>query len=185
MRIGIDIDDTITDSWKYYVPLYADVFDIPSNEIGLLIPYYDAVKHKFTREEFNKRLAPINEEHSLNIPLKRNVKEVIDLLYELGHSVTFITARNYDYINAYKKTKEYLDRNKIKYDKIITHAYHKDDICKEEKLELFIDDSVRNCKAVSETGIEVILFDAPHNRHEQNFKRMNNWEEIYEYIKSR
>lgn len=185
MKIGIDIDDTITNSWIYYLPIYSKVFDIPIEKLTLSKPYQEAIKDKYTKEQFNDMLRPINDKYAINIPLKENVKEIIDKLYELGHSVIFITARTKDYTNPYQMTKDYLNKHQIKYDKIIVNASEKDKVCLNENIDLFIDDNIRNCTIVTKTGIEVIMFDAPHNQSAKEFKHLKSWKEIYEYIKSR
>ena len=55
MRIGIDIDDTITDTWSYMVPIYSQVFNIPVEELSNSLPYYNSVKKlNLTVEEYFK-----------------------------------------------------------------------------------------------------------------------------------
>ena len=51
--------------------------------------------------------------------------------------------------------------------------------------ELFIDDSIKNCTKVSEKGVESLLFDTIYNKECLDFKRFNNWLDIYNYISSK
>ena len=67
MRIGIDIDDTITNSWKYLKPIYEKEFNIKLDENSL--PYYGAVQHLITFEEFIK-ITSKYEKFKIEIPLK-------------------------------------------------------------------------------------------------------------------
>ena len=185
MRIGIDIDDTITDSWKYLIPYYSKMFNISKETLSKSKPYYNSIKHLISLDDYYKILLPIHDKYSKNIPLKENVKEVIDKLYKLGHTVYFITARGIDYTNSYKLTKEYLDSHNIRYEKIYTTVNNKADICLKEKIDLFIDDSFKHCKSVKEKGIEVLMYNTYYNQEYAEFKHVSSWYEIYEYIKDR
>ena len=186
MRIGIDIDDTITNSWDVLFKEYAKIFNVPESELINANPYYhNIIKTKYSLEEYFEKVIPVNDIIVPNLPLKENVKEVIDKLYDLGHTVTFITARGKENTNAYEVTKNYLDKHKIKYEKIILGIRSKAEACINEKIDLLIDDSIKHCTAVSESGIDVLMFETRYNKDYNQFKHVKNWNEIYEYIKSR
>lgn len=67
----------------------------------------------------------------------------------------------------------------------LTKKANKSDICKELGVELFIDDSFHNARDIANSGIKVLLFDAPWNRgvEHQNVERVFTWEEIIERLK--
>ena len=185
MHIGIDIDDTITNSWECLIPYYVKLFNISEEVLHTVKPYYNAVSHLISLDEYYQIMLPIYDEVIPNVSLKSGVKEAIDKLYDLGYHITFITARGIDHTDAYKDSKEYLDKYQIKYDKIITNIHDKAAICQKEKIDIFIDDSVRNCTEVSKAGIEVLLFETYYNKEYQGVKHVKNWDEIYEYLKGR
>lgn len=185
MRIGVDIDDTITNSWEYFIPYYSNYFNIPKETLLQSKPYYSSIKHLISLTDYYKKVLPIHDKHSMEISLKENVKEVIDKLYALGHTIYFITARGIDYTDAYDLTKKYLDSYGIKYEKIYTAASNKADICQKEKITLFIDDSFKHCQSVKEKGIDVLMFDTYYNKEYSEFKHVTSWNKIYEYIKDR
>ena len=185
MRIGIDIDDTITNSWEYLIPYYAKMFNIDTSKLSKSKPYYQAIKDYISLDEYYKILVPIHNKYTSKIPLKENVKEVIDKLYELGHTVYFITDRGNKDDDAYNITKEYLDNYGIKYEKIYTRASDKAVICLKENIKLYIDDSIKHCANVASKGIEVLMFDTNYNKEYKAFNRVHSWNEIYEYIKDR
>lgn len=185
MRIGIDIDDTISNTWESFIPDYEKLFDIPAHKLEKSIPYYPSVKEKYTKEEYFKLAIPVYQKCAPNAKLKDNVKEVIDKLYDLGHKVIFITDRSIEYDDAYKVTKDYLDRHEIKYDKIIVKSGNKAKVCLDEKIDLFIDNSIKHCTSVAKTGVEVLMFETEYNKDLKEFKHVKDWNEIYEYLRSR
>ena len=70
-------------------------------------------------------------------------------------------------------------------EKGIQQAEETRDSLKNEKIDLFIDDSIINCNKVSKLGIETILFNSKSNIGDKNsFYRVNDWKEIYEKIKN-
>lgn len=188
MRIGIDIDDTICDTNELIV-IEADKYD---KEVlggtGIKDPLaYDFPTMMGWNEDgkgvfFADRLEYIFE----NTTLKKDVKEVINKLYDEGNEIYFITFRKPKYVkDPYKTTKEYLDNNGIKYNKLIVDSGSKNDECVKYKIDLFIDDSAKHCTDVMNEGVDTILFTNGYNKGEKGFNRKNNWSEIYNYIKEK
>jgi uncharacterized HAD superfamily protein len=126
MRIGIDIDDTITNSWKSLIPLYREIFNVELDENSL--PYYNAVKDKLTLDEFLE-IGKKYQDEMCNVPIKEDASEILTKLKEEGHTIIFITARGKSYDNAYQSTKDYLDKHHIPYDKIIVDTWEKAKAC--------------------------------------------------------
>ena len=184
MNIGIDIDDTITKTWETLMPICVENFNITIDKLKTLPPYYGALKELISLEEYLEIMRKY-EWLMQEIPLKENVKEILNKLKEEGNKIIFITARGNTYSDPYKITKEYLDKLSIPYDKIIVNALEKGIVCKEEQIDLFIDDSIRNCKDVSQNGIEVLMMETYFNENEKEFIHMKDWNQIYEYIKNR
>ncbi len=179
MRIGIDIDDTITNSWDYLMPTFSKHFNISIDENTL--PYYGAVRDIVPFEEFSKFMNE-NEQELSKIPLKENVVEVLNKLKQEGHQIIFITARGKTYNNPYQFTKDYLDKYNIPYDKIVIDSWDKSIACKEEKIDLFIDDSPKHCKEVVDIGIDVLMMETKYNQEYNEFTHVKNWNEVYKYI---
>ena len=139
MRIGIDVDDTITNSWEELRPHYSRLFKVDEDILKQSKPYYSSVKDKLgSLDEYFEKIVPIYDEVIPQVELKDNVKEVIDKLSQDGHDIIFITARGRGHTDPYKQTKDYLDRHKIKYDKIIVNAANKANVCQSEKIDLFM-----------------------------------------------
>lgn len=154
MKIGIDIDDTMTDTFDYLMPYIADFFEV---DIKYLkdnnISYSNISKemkereHEFARKYYDKVIP--------NTPFKPKVAEYIDKIKGLGHKIIVITARDKTlYTDEYKTTIEELKNNNIHYDKLICD-FDKAKVCKNEKIDLFIDDSISNCNKVNELELKL------------------------------
>ena len=80
-------------------------------------------------------------------------------------------------------TKNLLDSYNIKYNKIITGAGKKAELCVENNIDLLIDDSIKHCTNLSNIGIDTLLFNSINNKDiETNLKRVYNWNEVYDYV---
>lgn len=185
MKIGIDIDDTMADTFEYLMPYIAEFFNVDIKHLkDNNISYNNLPKEMKERElEFAKKYY---DKIIPNTPFKPKVAEYIDKIKELGHEIVVITARDKTlYTDEYKTTIEELKNNNIQYDKLICD-FDKAKVCKIEKIELFIDDSINNCKKVKELGIETILFSSKSNiNNKTNLNRVYNWKDIYEKIKEK
>lgn len=184
MRIGMDIDDTMTDTFDYLMPYIAEFFKVDINYLkDNNISYSNLPEKMKERElEFAKKYY---DNVIPNTPFKPKVADCINKIKDLGHKIIVITARDKSlYTDEYKTTIKELKDNNINYDKLICD-FDKATVCKTEKIDLFIDDSIENCTKVDKLGIETILFNSKSNiKVETNLVRVNNWEEIYEKIKS-
>ena len=186
MTIGIDIDDTIcstnekiiveADKYDKEVLGGSGVKDMNAYEFTEMMGWEKDMKGKF----FKDKIEYIMD----NAEVKDGAKEIINKLYDEGNKIIFISFRKGKYINEpYILTKNYLDRNGIKYNKIYVDTGSKVDECINEKVDLFIDDKESHCEDVSNAGIPVILFTNAYNHSENRFKRCDNWYQIYDYIK--
>lgn len=185
MKIGIDIDDTMADTFDYLMPYIAEFFDVNIKYLkDNNISYSNLPKEMKKRErEFAKKYY---DKVIPNTPFKPKVAEYIDKIKDLGHEIIVITARDKTlYTDEYKTTIEELKNNNIQYDKLICD-FDKAKVCKDKKVDLFIDDSITNCNKVKELGIETILFSSKSNINDKtNLYRIDNWKEIYEEINER
>lgn len=182
MKIGIDIDDTITDSYNKILDELQKVFGINK---------FDCIKQGMTYYDIKKQIPNYNEfcfdnfeEILKDVPLKPGVKEILDKLINKGHEIYFITARRLgEYKNPYKFTKKFLADNCINYTKLHIGVINKGKFCKENNIELFIDDTVEKCKSAKEHGIKTYLFDNTFNKETNEYERVYSWYDIYERLK--
>src|SRR5574344_750604 len=186
LRIGIDIDDTIC-STNELIIIEADKYDKEELKgTGIKNP----LAYEFTEmmgwdndgkgRFFSDRLESIFN----NTMVKPFAKDVINKLYYEGNEIYFISFRKDKYIaNPYGLTARWLLKNNIKYTKLIVNSGEKGDDCKNEKIDLFIDDSESHCKDVSDEGIDVLLFTNAYNHLCNDFRRVDDWNQIYKIIK--
>ena len=73
----------------------------------------------------------------------------------------------------------------IEYDKIIVNARDKAQICKKEKIDLFIDDSIQHCKRVNGGNIKTLLYTTIANQGVEvpELERVYSWIQIYQIYK--
>ena len=183
MRIGIDLDDTITNSSDVFVE-YAKKYnceksithEININELDQQIAFgWDSNNQKEFREKYLRNVL-------LNAKPNKDVIETLNDIWKSGNEIVIITARSDKEIKDMEKiTKEWLKTHDIKYNKLIMGNKEKDQICVEEKIDVFIDDNVDFCKKVYERlKIPVFLYSTRYNlkANIDGLFRVYNWKEI-------
>lgn len=191
MRIGIDIDDTMTNikdkltsaAIQYAKSLNKDVKNIDYNIVDI---YNNGNIYQklfnFNYEELKYFLGTIQEEITNNAVPRKNCVKVINDLHKDGHEIYIVTARDNEFHkDPYLYSKEWLEKNKIYYDKLIVNARDKKIACLENNITLLIDDSISNCLNVANVGIDAIIIG---NKNNSKIKSVDNWQEIYDYIKN-
>ena len=182
MNIGIDIDDTITETSEFLMTYVAEYFSIDINYLirnnicyNNLPKQYKEKEVEFGKSTFGRVL--------LDVKLKQNAKEIIDKLKKEGNKIIIITARDKTiYDDPFGFTLKQLKKLGIKYDKLVC-SFDKRQVCINEDIDLFIDDCIDNLNKVEDSVNKVLLFNSQTNRGKNNnFTRVNSWKEIYEYI---
>lgn len=195
MKIGIDIDDTTFLTVKSMLK-YADIFEeeisgIPTNRdsFGLIKNrYYLKALYGWNEETkfdfFNKYYKNVLEE-CIMLP---NANKIIQKLKEEGNEIHFITARLMNIKNCDTETitRNSLDKFNIPYNTVNLHISDKLTFCKDNRIDLLIEDSYETCKELTDNGIKSILMTTKMNSNieDGDIVRVNNWDEIYEKIKN-
>lgn len=192
MIIGIDIDDTLNNEYQFmidYGTMYCNKLGkfklekIDTIESHYMFNWGEKIAHQFWDEymdEFCKLPA---------IPFSA---EVIQKLKADGHQIYIITAREQNdswfpkHISSDLEnfTKKWLTDNGIPFDKIFFKAKDKGKICKENNVDIMIDDDPKNIdKLIGNTN--VFVFDKPYNRRPEYsiVTRAYSWYDIYDKIK--
>ena len=193
MVIGIDIDDTTVVTVESMVK-YGDKYDTEvlnreakKDNLGRIKDrYYMNALYGWSEEEkfafFDMYYKNVLEEC---YPLP-NASEIINRLKQEGNEIIFITARltNIKNCETEKITKETFRKYNIPYDKLIMNVDDKLKFCKENDVEVFIEDSYETCKNLQENGIKAYLMTTKMNRNivDDKIERVSSWDEVYEKI---
>ena len=170
MIIGIDIDNTITETskkakefLKEFNKNYNDYHDLPEN-------IYNEYMQKYAI-----KIASLCD-------LKEGVKEAFNYLNSNNYKIIIITARsNYYSKDNIKATKQYLKNNDLKYNKIIFNAEEKGKVAKENNIAIFIDDKESVLDNINQYHIEPIHIGTEQSK----YKSFTNWKDIIEYLKTK
>ncbi len=192
MNIGIDIDDTISNTFETFLPyMQKFVCQDLNRKLDLNLSsrtdYYN-IMEKYNLSEDEARTFWVNYYVQIleNVRPRESAVEVINSLKEKGNKIILITARFDDgIVNVKAITEKWLEVNKINYDKLIINSHNKLETAKEEKIDIFIDDSIRNCEMVSSGNIKSYMFSTQNNNYyeNENIEKVISWNELYEKIK--
>jgi uncharacterized HAD superfamily protein len=193
MNIGIDIDDTISDTYEYLAGgIYKYSKEVLKRDIE---PNYSE-NHAYYNLPAVWNMSKEEDEYFWDnyyidiikkVKPKKDVVQIIKKIKEKGHNIILITARIEDKKEDITEvTKNWLNENGIIFDKLIVNVNDKLEMAKKENISIFIDDNIRNCSMVASSGyIKTYMFTTVANKHyeNENIKRVNSWKEIYDEIK--
>ena len=187
MRIGIDFDDVIADSMQ-------TIIDLQNKQFGTSYKREDATHFHLediwggTKEEWRAKLDDfLSTKHLASLNPVAGVIPALDALKKGGHELYIVTGRSEEGVAA---TEQWVAEHFPETFAGIHYGFHlasdptksrkKSEICKENKVELMIEDHFGNAKECAEAGIRVFLFDQPWNQGElpQNIERIKSWDEI-------
>ena len=189
MRIGLDIDDTISYTNRVLMK-YAHIYNKEhgnrpllkehTNNFAEVYGWSDEEVYDFFRTYYLKALEELEA--------KENVKEVLTKLREEGNEIVFITVRNDKECGgegeAYRITTEWLNKMGIPYDELHLAVFDKAAFCKEHNIDRFMDDSGRNVRAVSELGIKtyIAMNDFNEDFEDENIEKVYSLDDFYEKV---
>lgn len=177
MKIGIDIDNTICST--------DEVIDIKIKEY--------IKEHGMSQEEFfgdSSNMDKFYKEKILEViaedPVKDDFLRVLNKL-KVNNEIIIVTARNEKFVKIYQSmrqaTKDWLAKNNIYYDKYFDDAYieGKVKVCKDEAIDIIIDDDINNYLAFKDNGIKTLLFD-DRGKYLDVVDRVGSWKEVEDIL---
>lgn len=197
MNIGIDIDDTISNSFEI---IFADSqkFDIEKlgndgevKQYGLVKDhnYIETIYQKWTKEQADEFWETYFHKYMTEAVPKTYVAETFKKLKEEGNNIYLITSR-YEFEEKSNEventTKEWLAKNGICYDELVMNVQDKLIASKEKNIDLFIDDSISHCKRVQGGNIKTFLYTSICNQgvEAEDLERVYSWPQIYNKIQN-
>ena len=166
MTIGIDVDDTITKTTE-------TLNSIP----GLNRELFDEI---LTRPDSVPDLDERLKEVFGNMEVFDNAIEVINDLKSKGNKIVIITARGGILDVLVPITEEFIKEKGIMIDKVVYYQERKGNACRDNNVDVFIDDNEIVLDEVKEKGIKTIRFSK--NNVVSNHVVLHNWLEVKEYI---
>ncbi len=182
MRIGIDIDDVITDT-SSSIRKYID----KSNNKGHI---YNHIEEVMRGEMPTQEIKNFYKDNSINIfrdaIVKKDASGVIKNLMDEGNEVFIITSRGeVKFSGSEQLTLDYLKAHNINYTKIIFNCFEKAGTCKENGIDLMIDDSVKFCVDIAKDDMKSILFTSVVNKNEiVEVPRVSSWLELQKELEN-
>lgn len=192
MKIGVDVDGVLTHLCEYvkkYFTMYLKENDIPYK--------YNKSKERFY-EQFNVTKDIETDfwderifHYSKNTVMMNNASKFLKKLHNDGHTLTIITSRTHSSEQSEKgermraSLQKWFNKHDIYFDEIYysNEIIGKVDLVKKSKIDVMIDDSVRNINEISE-HVPVIIFKNPANKKAKGENKIiaNSWKDIYKII---
>lgn len=190
MVIGIDLDGVVFDSESVF-RTYEEIYDIEelggNNLIDRTEPKHQQ-RYNWTEEQTKVFRDKYYLEISKVSPLMAGFKTVYERLKNEGHTFVVITARGGWIPEMADDAIRIFEENNISFDKYYWHTSDKLNACLESKVDFMIDDDYKVIEHLSSNGIKTLYFrDTNLKKLEENeyIKEVNNWGDIYRYIKNR
>ena len=192
MKIGIDIDDTISASFEELF-IHSQNFDIDVvGREGNPNNYGKIDNHNYIETMYphwsQEQIKTFWEKYFMEVLTKANAKkecaQVIEKLKKEENQIILITSR-YEIVEGKKlvenATKQWLEEHHILYDKLIMNSQDKSKVAVEEKIDLLIDDSIAHCLSVEKKNIKTFLYTTVCNQgcEVPNLERVYSWPQIY------
>lgn len=149
LKIGVDIDNTITNTSKLANDLLKKDF--------IFKKFLDY--HNLNENDYMLFLNKYLDNIECNVGLNKDVCEVLEYLHNKGCYIVIITARgSMNFKNTEINTINYLEKNKVNYDKIIFKQESKLQACLDEQIDIFIDDKITVLDEMINKNIITIKF---------------------------
>ncbi len=186
MKIGIDIDDTVMNT-----------FDVIEEAAGYFDKYFLENKgyQDITKYDFHERFYWTSEEKKaffnyfrknklyLKAKPKGDALYYLEKLYNEGYEIYFLTRRKKDEkLDILSITKNDLISKGFKFTDCYIGLSKKGEACKSLGIDVFIDDAVIQIEDVNNYGIKTILIDNWYNKEYKGL-RAKNFQEIYNIIR--
>ena len=182
LNIAIDVDDTLAMTFEHMQPYVAEYFGVDVEELRRNNISYENLPESWQdkRLDFNKRYL---EHVVVDTPCKPDAVWAVNTLRARGHRVIVMTARTTKfYTDPHATTKEQLRRSGIVYDKLLC-TKDKASACREEKIDVLIDDFPHNCATVAAAGVKVInMISSVFPDVLAPYPRVHNWKEAVDAI---
>lgn len=179
MRIGVDIDGVVADSYSYWLGELNKHYD---KDIKAIYQYEMHLIFDVPWEDMNKFFNDNVERLFIGPSPMPGARHGLELLQQ-EHEIVLVTARREV---EEEITLRWLKLHQIPYNQLfVVGDRSKAEICLEQVIDIFIEDYAVNAKLIAEVGCPVLLFDAPYNRVDlpKGVQRCYNWGQVVQKIR--
>lgn len=185
MNIGIDLDGVLYDSENYF-RAFAEIFDIAHDGNGPIDRTQLRMRRRYgwNNEMLQEYLDLVTVTSVKRSNLKNCAREVIDYLRASGHKLIVISARGKFGDEEVVETKKRFERDNLKFDKYCFYSLDKVQTCKDEKIDIMIEDYFKVASTLCKNKIKCLYFReaiSPKIKSKYIFE-VENWGEIYRYF---
>lgn len=182
MRVGVDVDDVLF-PWTEYAHEAALEAGITNGGTPTRWGFHE--DYGITADELWSVLFEAYNDGMLLRPFYPDAASQLARLREAGHSIHIVTARGFEahvdhgFLGKMVRiwTEISLDREGIPHDSL---TFVKDKTF--ANVDVFIDDSLGNCRALQAAGIDAYLRDQPHNQSGPWTRRVDNLEHFVDLL---
>ena len=191
MKLAIDLDECVADTFEVDLAtcyLYNKRNNLLKKSFYLPVSSHAPRVFEMSLQEEEKFFIEQRKlviEKKLLRP-KYLAKEIINKLYDENNEIIIMTARNDKYWkNAAKESAAWLDENGIKYSKVIANCLNKGQACKENNVDILVDDNLYLIKQANSYGINTITYWSPFNKKYKDKLNVfaSCWPEVYDKVK--
>lgn len=111
----------------------------------------------------------------------------MELLKQENNELIIISARGTEFDEMITLVEKKIRDNNLKFDKYYWKVQDKLKICKDEKIDIMIDDNPNTCEKLSQNNIKTLYFRNIYGRkiqENENLKEVHNWGKVYTAIKN-
>lgn len=186
MRIGIDLDNTITDLHKSIIK-HGLIYNrkIGGNGIKNRDAYEIEEIFDWDKQDCINFRRYVTENILQDIDPREDVCKYLEKIKE-EHEIYIITARNNEEIkDIYAFTYNWLINKKIPFNKLIIEESDKGKACFDNNIDIYVDDLTEHLDKASKKVSKVYIFNNVFNNTKENskYERLYSFEDLYEKIK--
>lgn len=185
MRIGLDIDDVISDMDKILLKEFF-IHDKKLRNSGIVNPNATHIVHgmfDWSKEEQDAFFAQNMERIASQMSVRRGAKKYMQKLIDNGHELYLITNRVFPhYTHPFEVTTTWLKKHNVPYTKlVISKTPDKTAECRDYKIDIMVDDRPSKCQLMINKGINCLVLKTRYNeRYNSGLSPIPSWKKLYE-----
>lgn len=181
MKIGIDLDGTITDFNSAIIKegkRYGKK-QFGNGKIANKSAYDIENIFLWKEQEVVEFKEYIRTFYRMKIKPRKSAVKVIRYLHNKGHKIYIVTSRKeVDQADVYNNTVRWLNKNNIYYDKLCLGNSNKADVCIKNHIDVLIDDKIKHYISCKRMGINCLLFDNLYNKECNTIDRIYSFDDL-------